>query len=517
MTVCRSEGMPLDSNFGFYRYRMSELQNSYRTSRFIRFPDTREFRYNRKYDDAVRSFFLDIFELAAEHKNYYLFRRLYFNHDELSLNILRRFSRGISRLYKKAVCRIRLRFMHVPYPAVKRIYPVHLHSVFHGIIRDIIKPLSFESRTYAESVYYRAAETSLFYSLVYEVYLNEREHYMKLFPAEQLSHVLDAIGLFDSMFKVFCDNTARKQLIDNEHARITGELEAMEKELESLKNSRRELRDDFRNRTAELTLPGEYVSRHSELFTTYITEEEKISRTVASMEHSLERYREECGILKKEKDLLRIQYGEKLEKMYREVEELKSKSILEQQRFRSEIKKMTYDKGKSDLEIIDLRAEITHLKHEIESMTNQYSMTAQKAEGSSGELKKLREKYEKVLAELSGIQKKFNDMTNMLREGLGPYAKDFSSEELNKETRNLLKSSETYRDASAAVKLLQEQQKNDKRSLMLNANLISRLKEQVDKLEVQLQYLRDTTSSDREKELEEENERLADIIRKSGL
>ena len=50
------------------------------------------------------------------------------------------------------------------------------------------------------------------------------------------------------------------------------------------------------------------------------------------------------------------------------IEDLKSKNMLDQQRFRSEIKKITYDKGKSDLEIIDLKAKIGHLEKEIENI-----------------------------------------------------------------------------------------------------------------------------------------------------
>ena len=225
------EGMPLDYNFGFFRYHMSELQNSYRTSRFIRFPDTREFKYDRRYDQAICSFFLDIFELAAEYKNYDLFRSIYFRPEELSISLFRRISRKVSREYKRTAAAFHYKFFHRPYPVNQTIFPGHLHSVFQEIITNIIKPVSFESRTYAEADYYRATETMLFYSMIYEVYLSGREHYMKLFPAEQLYGVIDAISLFDSMFKVFCDNSAQKQLIDNEHARITRELEVMEKEL----------------------------------------------------------------------------------------------------------------------------------------------------------------------------------------------------------------------------------------------------------------------------------------------
>ncbi|HPS59396.1 MAG TPA: hypothetical protein PK514_14930 [Spirochaetota bacterium] len=512
--ACKREGIPLDSNFGFFRYHMSELQNSYQTSRFISFPDTREFKYDKKYDPAIRSFFLDIFELAAEHKNYDLFRAVYFRPEELSVSILRKAARKVSRGCKTFSAAFRYKLFHTPYPVKEKIFPEHLHSVFQEIIKNIIKPVSFESRTYAETTFYRAAETSLFYSLIYEVYLTSRERYMKLFPEEQLAGVIEAIGLFDSMFKVFCDNSAQKQLIDNEHSRITLELEVMEKELHALKNSKKDLQEDFRNKTASLKTPDDYIGRHSELFSNYITEEEKISGTIAYLEQSLARYRDECGILKNEKEQLQMQYEEKLKKISRNIEDLKSKNILDQQRFSSEIKRITYDKGKSDLEIIDLKAKIEHLKNEIERISAAYSANIQKAGNASGDLQKLQKRYEKTYSDLNIIQKQFDDLVNVLRNSIGPYTKDLSMEELTVEVQNILKSVELYRNASVTINLLQEQQKSDKRSLALNADLITRLRDRVEKLEVQLEYLRDTKSSDREKDLEEENKRLSEMIKK---
>lgn len=512
--ACRKEGVPLDSSFGFFRYHMSQLQDLYRNSKFIRFPDTREFRYDRKYDSAIRSFFMDIFELAAEQKNYSLFRELYFSRGELSASLVRRIFRKVKRYSQKSAAAVRYRFFNTPYPEKQRVFPEHLHSVFQEIIRNIVRPVSYESRAYAESTYCRAAETALFYSMIYEIYLAGRERYMKLFPAEQLSGVIEAIGLFDSMFKVFCDNSVQKQLIDNEHARITGELEVMEKELFTLKNSKKDLQEDFRNKTANLKTPDEYMGRHSELFSKYITEEEKISQTIAWLEQSLSRYRDECGILKNEKEQLQLQYEEKLKKINRDIEDLKSRNMLDQQRFRSEIRKITYDKGKSDLEIIDLKAKIDHLNKEIEGMNAAYGKSVKKSGETSDDLRKLQKKYDDASGDLETVRKRFDELVNVLRAGIGSYAHDLSIDELTEEIRNMLKSVELYRNASVTINLLQEQQKSDKRSLALNTELISRLKDRVEKLEVQLQYLRDTTLSDREKDLEEENRKLSAMIKK---
>ena len=54
---------------------------------------------------------------------------------------------------------------------------------------------------------------------------------------------------------------------------------------------------------------------------------------------------------------------------------------------------------------------------------------------------------------------------------------------------------------------------------MLNADLITELRDRAEKLELQLRYLRDTTPSIREKDLEEENKQLSVTIKelKSAL
>ncbi len=513
--ACSREGVPLDSTFGFFTYHISQMQDSCRTSRFVRFPENREFSYDRKYDEAIRLFFLDIFELAAANGNCRLFCEIYLSPVELDVSLIRRVCRRITRSCTRARDYLYFMFLHRPYPEAGILYPGHLHSVFQQIISNIVKPASWESRAYSGATCYRASESSLFYSLVYEVYLSARERYIKLFPADQLSGVLEAIGLFDSMFKVFCDNALQMHLIDNEHARITRELEVMEKELSAMRNSKRELQEDFRNRSANLETAGDYTRRHSELFSTYISEEEKISRTIASLEQSLGRYRDECGILKNEKEQLQLSYEQKLEKINRDIEDLKSRNTLEQQRFRSEIKKITYDKGKSDLEIIDLKAKIVHLENRLEKFKSGYNSSMQRSGESEVELQNLLKKHEKSRSELAVVRKRLDDLEGLMRKGLGPYAENLTPDELTGELVNVLRSVEVYRNAAVTVKTLQEQQKSDRRSLALNADLVTRLRDRVEKLEVQLQYLRDTKSSERERELEAENKRLEDIVKKT--
>lgn len=533
--ACKAREFPLDSGFGFFRYHMTELQQTYQSSKFIQFPETREFKYDRKYDAAIRSFFLDIFELAAEYKNFNMFRELYRRPEEQPVPLFRKVSRKINRHFKNTADKFRYKFFHTPYPVEPDTPPYHLHSVLQKIINNIVTPVSFESRTYSDNIFYRAAETSIFYTMIYEVYLTERERYMKLFPAEQLVSVIDAIGLFDSMFKVFCDNAAQKQLIDNEHNRITRELEQMEKELDISRKSKRQLQEDFTKKTANIKTLGDSINKHAELFSNYFTEEEKISKTIAYLEQSLDRYRDEISILKEEKVQLEKRHQTKIETMNREIEDLKSKNMLEQHRFRIEMKNISYHKEKADQEIIDLKAEIEHLKKETENLNKQFNQTLQKTDKALDDSYLVQKKYAKTIQDhnvkateqeissrnlqndFNNLQKRFLDFVNITRNSIGPYAKEMPLDEITRELQGLLNSASAYRDRSSTIRLLQDQQKNDKRSLALNATLITDLKEQVEKLEIQLKYLQDTTSSIREKDLESENKQLSETIKELKL
>ncbi len=518
--ACRAQGIPLDSNFGFYRYHMDELSHSYQTSRFINFPDTREFKYNKKYDSAIRLFFLDIFELAAEHGNFTFFRELYCNPEELSMSIFHKSSQKFRKLFARFNAKIRYKLFNTTLPVELKISPYNMKISFQKLIENIAEPLSFESRSYAEKTLYRAAETSLFYSLIYEVFLNEREHYMILFPEEQLTGVIDAIGLFDSMFKVFCDNTARKQVIDKENIKITRELELVEKELEISKQARRELQEDFKKESANFKQLGDYVSRQGELYSNYFSEEEKISKRIALLEQSIDQYRNECNEIKRKKAEMEKQYEEKLEIINSEIEDLKSKSTLEQDRFSIEMRNISYHKEKADRKIIDLKTENNLLKKEIDVLNAQLNEAFKKSdkgleeERSSSEkaalIRNLKDsKYEIMIRDLDNERNRLlerdNEFIKIVSSSMGLNAEDITLEKLANEILVKLQAASRY---GSTIKMLQEQQKNDKRSLVLNTNLINEMKDKLEKVEVQLQYLRDTTASFREKDLEDENERL---------
>ncbi len=534
--ACDSAGMPADVNFGFFRYHMAELQQSYRTSKFVRFPENREFRYDKRYDASIRSFVLNIFELAACHKNFGMFREIYRHPGEASLSLPGRISLKVRRRFNKIAAVVRNRIFGIPYPAGQKIPPAHLHSVLQNIIKNIVTQVSFESRAYAGSFSYRAEEISIFYTVIYEVYLAERERYMKLFPAEQLASVIDAIGLFDSMYKVFCDNAAQKQLIDTEHSRITRELEVMEKELEASRLSKRQLQEDFTKKTAGIRTPGDYINKHAEVLSNYFSEEEKISRTIAYLEQSLDRYRDEISILKEEKTQLQKSYEIKMETMKREIEDLKSKNILDQRLFRKEMKSIIYHREKAEHEIIDLKAEVEHLKKENEKLSMKFTESLREADKALDESQKARKRYEKSILDnaarytqqettsrilqndLNNARKRFDDLVNLMRRAAGPNTKDVAPEELTLELQRILQSASLHSDQNSVIKMLQDQQKNDKRSLALNATLITELRDQVEKLEIQLKYLQDTNSSEREKDLIDENMRLINTINelKSG-
>jgi len=509
LTACRNQGVPMDSNFGFFRYDTDELQNLYQAAKFIKFPETREFTYDEKYDNAIRAFFLDIFELAAENKKINLFRELFKIPGDPSSPVVP----TILQRIKKNIKKICARKLGKAYPAEPEVLPGNLYPVFQKLIEDIIKPVSFEMRTYAEKTLYRATEASLFYSLIYEVYLMEREQYMKLYPAEELTGVIDAIGLFDSMFKVFCENSFRKQLIDSEHSRITKELEIAEKELNTFKKSKKQLQEDFRKESVSLEQVGDYIGVHSELFSKYFTEEEKINVKITDLEQTLDRYRNECIVLKKEKEQMQKEHKEKLETMTREIDALKSQSTVDQDRFRIEMSNISYHKKKAEKEIIDLNKEIEErnvLLNDLQTLLKKYKKAVIIRNTRNSEQ---RLTIQELSNEISNLRKTHEEFMNNISTAIGFNSKEMSLEEISAKLISMLKQSAMYKDQSSAIRVLQDQQKNDKRSLMLNTSLINELKDQAEKLQLQLDYLQDTSASIREKDLEEENENLSATIR----
>jgi hypothetical protein len=526
VTACRNQGVPLNTNFGFFRYNMDELQNLYQTSKFINFPDIREFRYDKKYDHAIQSFFLDILELGAEQKYTDLFRRLFRMPDEPSSPVIRRVFQRIS----KSITKIHYKILHKTYPEETEISPQYIFTAFQELIENIIQPVSYESGAYAEKTLYRASESSIFYSLVYEVYLMEREPYMKLFPDEELSGVIDAIGLFDSLFKVFCENTVRKQLIESEHSRITLELEAAEKELETFKQTKKQLQEDFRKETAGIQPLDDYLSRHTEVFSKYFIEEEKINEKITYLEQTLDRYRDECIVLKKEKIQMQKEHKDKLENMAREIEALKSKSTLDQDRYRIEMKNISYHKEKAEREIVELKDEIDLLKKELNQKKLHINSILEKTVKDLDEANISLKKYKRAIVsrnsriseqetiirslsnDISSIRQSHDGFINAISITTGLNAKELKLEELSEMLIVKLKEAEGYKDQNSIISVLKNQQKNDRRSLMLNASLISELKDKAEKLQIQLDFLQETTASSREKDLEDENEKLSATV-----
>jgi hypothetical protein len=520
LRACSSQGVPLDSNFGFFRFDMEQLQNLYQSSRFMNFPDTRDFTYSNKYDNAVIDFFLGIMELAAEEKNSDFFRKIYKSENDKSIPVLRRVFNKICGKIMRPFALLYTKIRRKELPAETELTPDNLIPVFEELIENIIKPETFESRTYAEKTGYSSAESALLYSFIYEVYLSEREQYMKLFPAEDLAGVIDAIGLFDRMFKVFCENNARKQLIEIEHSRITRELESAEKELDTFKELKKQLQENFRKQSAGTDQFDDYISRQAELFSKYVTEEEKINGKITDLEQSLNQYRNEYNLLKKEKEQMLKEHAEKLEVMAGELDVLKSKSILDQDRFRLEIRNISYHKAKAEMELSDLKNEADHLKKDLDERDSQLE-----------EIRLLMKKYKKAILSrndrISSQQATINELSDeisTLREAndrfmkvisnaIGVNTSELSQDELSSKIQNMLKQALLYKDQSSAIVMLQEQQKNDRRSLMLNNSLINELKDQAENLQMQLDYLKKTTPSMREKDLEEENESLSAAVR----
>ena len=520
ITACNNQGMELDSNFGFFRYDMDELHNLYETSRFINFSDSREFIYDNKYDNALRSFALEIFELAAENRNSHFFRLLFKVHDEKSLSvigeIIRRSRKSITRKFTRMICKVSGR----EYPAEATIKPHNLYPVFQTLAESIIKPRSYELRTYNEKTIYRATESALFYSLIYEVYLIQRECCMDLFPGEELSGVLDAIGLFDSMFRVFCENSVRKELIESEHARITQELVYAEKELATFRLSKKQLQEEFRKETISIKELDDYIGRHTELFSKYFKEEEKINEMITGLEQTLDRYRNECILLKNEKEHMLKLHEEKLRILSGEMEALKMRSTLDQERFRLEIRNISYHKEKAEQEISELKKEIDNIKGEIQEQNVKFE-----------ENQDLLKKYKKAIAnrtarnseqdriitelsnEISSVRKINDDIINVISTGTGSNTEEINIWDLTDKLADIVKQAGLYKDQNNTIRLLEERQKNDKRNLMLNHSLITRLKDKTEKLQVQLEYLHNTNSSSREKELEKENGQLSISVR----
>ncbi|HPS87507.1 MAG TPA: hypothetical protein PLY36_12220 [Spirochaetota bacterium] len=531
ITACKNQGVPLYSNFGFFRYDIDELQKSYQESRFIKFSESPEFVYDKKHDDAIRTFFLDLLELGAEHKYFDLFRQLFSIKGEPSSTVIHNGSQRISKVLTKTFTRRIYKLLFRTYPPAPEIYPPHLYPAFQKLIENIVKPAPYEIKKYAGQTLYRASETALLYSLIYEFFLSGRECYMELFPAEELTNVIDAIGLFDNMFRMFCENTARKQLIDTEHSRITQELETAERELNIYKKSKVQLQEDFRKDTVSAKQADNYLSRNTDLFSKYFMEEEKINEKITGLEQTLDRYRNECIVLKNEKTQMQKEHEVKLETMAREMETLRSKGTLDQDRYRIKMKNISYHKEKAEREIIELKEEINHLKKELKEEKEQFSYTLTNTEKDLEDAHELLKKYKKAIIirntknsdqeklisdlsnEISSIRKTHEEFIDIISSTMGLNEKEMTMQELSHRLLNLMKQAEVCKDQTSAIRVLQEQQKNDKQSLMLNASLINELKDKSEKLQIQLDFLQKTTTSTREKDLEEENEHLSASVR----
>lgn len=518
--ACSAQGIPLDSNFGFFHYDLNQLQNLYQASKFINFPDIRNFTYSKKYDNAVIDFFLGILELAAEHKHSDFFREMYKTEGDRSIPLLRRISESIIRKIKRAFSRLLNKLLRRVLPDEFELSPDNLFPVFEELIENIIRPESFESRAYAEKTVYRSMESALLYSFIYEVYLVEREQYMNLFPAEELTGVLDAVSLFDRMFKVFCENNARKQLIEIEHNRISLELESAEKELDTFKELKKQLQENFLKQTAGSDQFGDYLSRQAELFSNYVAEEEKISGKITDLEQSLDRYRNEYNLLKKEKEQMQKDHAEKLEAMSGELDALKSKSILDQDRFRLEIRNISYHKAKAEMELSDLKNEVSHLKKEFDeqnSKLDEFRLLTNKHKKAilsrNDRISTQQATINELSDEISTLREANDRFMKVISNAIGVNTSELSQDELSAKIQNMLKQAVLYNDQSSAIKVLQDQQKNDRRSLMLNNSLIKELKEHAENLQMQLDYLKKTTPSIREKDLEEENENLSAAVK----
>jgi hypothetical protein len=499
-----SAGIPLDQVFGFFRYHMKDMQQSYQTSRFITFPETRELLYDTKFDSILKSFFFGLFELAADHNYTEIFYLLFSETGNSRIPVTKKVGLKIRKIQTKASAAINHFIFRKPYPAVQAAVPKGLFSVVRNLTGNIVRPVSYKSARYAEGFSYRSAEKSIFHTLIYNLYLSGREHYMKLFPEDQLTAVIDAIGLFDGMFKVYCDNAAQKQLIDNERGRIELELEAAGKERDLARLSKKQLQQEFIKETAKLKQLGDYISEHARLFSNYFSEEEEINKRIIYLEQSIDKYRNECITLKNLNTIMQNQHSEKVESMSSEIESLKSTWALDQDRFMIEIKNISFQKEKADREISRLKKEINELKNS-RILMKKYEKAILDRNIKDSALEK---ELENLRKEIKSLKIRNTAFINTFCSITGTAAEDISPDELSGILAPIKKDADAYRDQNSFIGLLKDQQKNDRRSLMLNAKLIDDLKEKIERFESQLQNYQDTSSSSQEKDLKEKNRQL---------
>ncbi len=537
-TLCKEAGMPLDAHFGFYRYDMDELQNTYMHSKFVRFPDERQFSYDIRYEETIRSFIVDLLELSAEHGNKELFHDLFRSVPDAPTPLLKK---GFQGLYTYMLKRPLVFLGNSVLRAYRQVRGSEQHDVlpvqdeeanrpgFSSTllerIRNIIRPISFQERTYAENTHYRASETALFYSFIYEIYRSERERYMALLPLEQCTNILEGIGLFDNVYKGFCENAVQYRLIDNAQALTAQKLEEAQHELERIKQLKVQLLLDRKKKQDDLALLGESIKKQANAFSELFMDEEKKEREfnekIAHLEHTIMTHQHEIEALTQEKEHIKRERQELLDGARKEIEELKDNNTRDHDRFEMELRNITERSSKNAQEmtetkeqLLTLQKELTELGTDLEEKKTlllryrkRYTQQEQKISSQEERIKALEQ-------ELSLIQNDLALFTGDVRTLLGAYANDMTQELLLQELTAVFSASENVQNPRHVIAYLKNQQKNDRFSLSINSTLIAELKDRVAQLEVQLEYLLKTKTSDREKELMIENHQLEEENKK---